>query len=327
MKKNGFLGALYVILASACYGFTPILSNAALKGGFPAAACARFFGNGAFASALTESPARAVTNETLVVFVMFAACVMSLFGGIAGRKKLTVSAKQFFSLSLLGGAALCSTLLLITYAYLYIPAGMTIVINFTYPVFVLLAGLVFFHDKPSGALFASLILAIAGIALISSNRFSGSVELRGVILALASGIAYAVYFLAGKHSSYNKLDSAVSNFYITGSAALIAFVVAVATKRISVPTDAVMWALIVLEAALGYIVALRLLLAGIRILGAAPAAAINTLEPVFVLLTSMLIFGETMTAYKLIGTVLVLTGALIGILALRRAPKRGKSAS
>ncbi|MBR5948430.1 MAG: DMT family transporter [Clostridia bacterium] len=327
-KSNGgsaFLGVLYVVLASACYGITPILSNAALRGGFPNDFVLRVFGSEEFASALIASPARAVSNETLVALCMGIACVLSFLNALMEGKKLTVSGKQFFHLSTLGGGALAATLLLITYAYLYIPAGMTIVINFTYPVFVLLAGMLFFKEKASSALFTSLLFAIVGIALISSASFSGKVELIGILLALASGVAYAVYFLAGKNSSYASLDSAVSNFYITGAAAILSFIVAVASKRISIPTDPIMWLLLFLEAAFGYIFGLRLLLSGIRILGSAPAAALNTLEPVFASLTSMLVFGEDMGLLKGVGAALVLLGALISIIALRSKPRKARS--
>lgn len=322
---SAFLGVLFVVLASACYGITPILSNAALRGGFPKDFVLRVFGSGSFASSLIASPARAVSNETLVALCMGIACVISFLNALTGGKKLTVSGKQFFHLSTLGGGALAATLLLITYAYLYIPAGMTIVINFTYPVFVLLAGMLFFREKASSALFTSLLFAIVGIALISSASFSGKVELIGILLALASGIAYAVYFLAGKNSSYAHLDSAVSNFYITGAASLLSFIVAVATKRIGIPTDPVTWLLLFLEAAFGYILGLRLLLAGIRILGSAPAAALNTLEPVFASITSMLVFGEAIGLLKGVGIALVLLGALISILALRAKPRRSRA--
>lgn len=318
-KKGGsaLVGVIYVVLASACYGITPILSNAALRGGFPGEFVTRVFGSSKLASALIASPARALSNETLVALCMGIACVLSFLNAMLSGKKLSVSGKQFFHLSVLGGGGLAATLLLITYAYLYIPAWMTIVINFTYPVFVLLAGILFFREKASSALFISLFFAIIGITLISSSSFSGRVEFIGVLLALASGIAYAVYFLAGKNSSYAPLDSAVSAFYITGAAAIISFVAAVAVKRISIPTDGFIWLLLLAEAALGYIFGLRLLLAGIRHLGSAPAAALNTLEPVFATLTSMLVFGEAIGLLKGLGIALVLLGALISILALR----------
>lgn len=328
MKANGgsaFLGVLFVALASVCYGITPILSKSALRGGLPNEFVERVFGSGRFASALMETPVRAVSNETLVALCMGIACVISLLNALMGGKKLTVDGRQFFHLSALGGGGLAATLLLITYAYLYIPAGMTIVINFTYPVFVLLAGMLFFKERASSALFTSLLFAIVGIALISSESLSGKIELIGVLLALASGIAYAIYFLAGKNSSYASLDSAVTNFYITGAASVLSFIVAVATKRISIPTDPFMWLLLFLEAAFGYIFGLRFLLAGIRILGSAPAAALNTLEPVFASLTSMLVFGETIGLLKGVGIALVLLGALISILALRNQPRRARS--
>ncbi len=325
-KKGGsvFFGVVCVILASACYGVTPILSNAALRGGLPRAFVQRSLGSLPFADSLIASPARAVGNETLVALCMGIACVLSLLSCLISRKRLGVSGRQLVQLSTLGGGALASTLLLITYAYLHIPAGMTIVINFTYPVFVLLAGILFFKEKASYALFTSLVFAIAGIALISSASFSGSVDIAGILLALASGVAYAVYFLAGRNSSYAALDTSVSNVYITGAASLLSFMVAAVSKRLTIPSDFFIWVLLILEAALGYIFGLRLLLRGIRILGSAPAAALNTLEPVFASLTSMLVFGEAIGVLKGCGIALVLLGALISILALKRKPRSAK---
>ena len=72
---------------------------------------------------------------------------------------------------------------------------------------------------------------------------------------------------------------------------------------------------------LGYMIGLRLLLTGIRLLGSTPAAALNTLEPVFASVTSMLVFGEIMSGMKILGAFLVLVGALLSILAMRPAKK------
>ena len=320
MKRKQLIGILCVVFASACYGVTPILSNCALRGGLPADFCARVFG-GSLAAICTADPARAISNETLVALSMLLACLISLFSCLLARKKLRVSGRQLFSLSVLGGGGLAGTLLLITYAYLRIPAGMTIVINFTYPVFVMLAGILFFHEKPRIVVFLALLLAIAGIALISSSGFAGGADALGILIAVASGIVYAVYFLAGRNSSYSTLDSAVSNVYITGAASLIAFVIALVTRRFTLPRDVFIWFVLLFEAALGYIIGLRLLLTGIRLLGSTAASALNTLEPAFASLTSMLVFGEAMGFLKGLGVVFVLIGALVSILALRKKPK------
>ena len=319
MKRDHIIGVICVVLASACYGVTPILSNTALRGGLPAAFLAPLFGDGALCRAMLADPARAVSNETLVCLSMAIACALSVLNCLIGRKRLAVTGKQLVSLSLLGGGALAGTLLLITYAYLFIPAGMTIVINFTYPIFVVLAGMLFFREKARLSVFVSLALAIGGIALISFTGLSGEVDIRGVLIALASGAAYAVYFLAGRNSAYASLDTGVSNVYITGAAALIGLVAALVTGRFTLPADLFMWAVLFLEALLGYIVGLRLLLAGIRLLGASAASALNTLEPAFASLTSVVVFGEAMGLLKGLGVVLVLAGALVSILALRRS--------
>ena len=79
-------------------------------------------------------------------------------GGGAGAPGL-------LQLAAFGGGALAGTLLLITYAYLRIPAGMTIVLNFTYPVFVMLITLVSKKERITAVKFISPLLALAGISL------------------------------------------------------------------------------------------------------------------------------------------------------------------
>ena len=71
--------------------------------------------------------------------------------------------------------------------------------------------------------------------------------------------------------------------------------------------------------------ALRLLLAGIKLLGSVSASALNTLEPAFASLTSMAVFGEAMGLLKGCGVILVLAAAVIGILTLNRDDSKTRS--
>ena len=305
MKRKHILGVLCVVLASACYGITPILSNAALNGGLPAS--------------------REMTNECVVLYSMGIASLLSLFNCLIGKKRLDVSGKQLVQLAAFGGGALAGTLLLITYAYLRIPAGMTIVLNFTYPVFVMLITLVSKKERITAVKFISPLLALAGIALISNASFSGSVNVGGVLIALLSGVVYAVYFIAGRESAYASLETPVSNFYITASACLWSLAAALILGRFCLTADSVMWIILFFEAFLGYVVGLRLLLAGIKLLGSVSASALNTLEPAFASLTSMAVFGEAMGLLKGCGVILVLAAAVIGILTLNREDSKTRS--
>lgn len=322
MKRKHILGVLCVVLASACYGITPILSNAALNGGLPAAFITRLFSNGG-AEFLIADASRKMTNECVVLYSMGIASLLSLFNCLFGKKSLAVNSKQLVQLATLGGGALAGTLLLITYAYLRIPAGLTIVLNFTYPVFVMLITLVSKKERVTAVKFNSPLLALCGIALISNASFGGSVNAVGVLIALVSGVVYAVYFIAGREGAYASLETPVSNFYITASACLWSLAAALVFGRFSLPADWVMWVILFFEAFLGYVVGLRLLLIGIKLLGSVSASALNTLEPAFASLTSMAVFGEAMGLLKGCGVVLVLAAAVIGILTLKREdPKR-----
>ena len=314
-------GIICVVLASMCYGITPILSNVALKGGLPGDFLVRVLGYAPKIALL--DPNNAMPNESFTGFSMAIACVISLISCLPARKSLKVSPKQALHLCLFGGGGFAATMLLISYAYLCIPAGMTIVLNFTYPVLVALLSAAFFHEKLRPLGLIGLVLAIAGIALISGLGANGGLSLGtrpalGIPLALLSGAAYAVYFLAGRHSAYAPLDTSVSNVYITGSASAICFAMAFALGRFRLPPNWFMWLVLLSSGVIGSIFGIRLLLAGIKRLGSTPASALNTLEPVFASVTSMLVFGEAMGLQKAAGAALVLIGALFSILAMRK---------
>lgn len=318
MKRKTLLGILAVVLASMCYGITPILSNAALNGGLPADFVIRFFGENAL-PLMQANEARKLPNESVVAFSMGIACILSFINCLIARKSPKVQFKQAWQLVVMGGGAFALTCLLISFAYNYIPAGMTIVLHFTYPVFVLLASLLFFGERVTPLKLCSLAAAIAGIVLMSVGSFGGSIKPIGIILALISGMTYAAYFLAGKNASYSELDTPISNTYITGAACVVCIAAGLCGGRFSVPSDWFMWVILVLEALLGYVIGLQLLLKGVRLIGSSAASALNTLEPAFASITSMIVFGETMGILKGSGVVLVLLAALASILALRKS--------
>ena len=319
-KNKRIWGVICVVLASMCYGITPILSNTALKGGLPEDFLLRVIGRAPSSMVLDAS--HAMPNESVVGFGMGLACILSLISCLIGRKSLKVSPRQALEMAGFGGGGFTATMLLISYAYLSIPAGMTIVLNFTYPILVAVFSAIFFKERLRWPGILALVFAITGVALISglgaSGAEMGSSPALGITLALLSGVAYAVYFLAGRHASYREIDTSVANVYITGSAAVLCFIIAFAAGRFRLPPNGFMWLVLLSSGILGYMVALRLLLMGIRLLGSTTASALNTLEPVFASVTSMLVFGEIMTGQKIAGAALVLIGALISILAMKR---------
>ena len=66
-----------------------------------------------------------------------------------------------------------------------------------------------------------------------------------------------------------------------------------------------------LDGVLGYLIGLRLLLYGIRILGSGNAAMLNALEPVMATVMGVIVYGETVGAAKGLGCAMVIASAVI----------------
>lgn len=318
MKRSVLMGIICIVLASVCYGITPILTNTALNGGLPAEFVARLFPGGA-PQFLIASEERALANESVIGIGMGMACLLSMLVCAASRRSAAVSGRQAGQLCLFGGGAFAATMLLISYAYRFIPAGMAIVLHFTYPIIVMIAMLLFFKERFTPIKLICVLAAIAGVALISDfSAASGTGSATGVIIALCSGVTYAIYFLAGKNSAYAALNTNVSNIYITGSAFVICMVISAFTGNFSLPSNAFLWCVLAFQAIIGYVIGLQLLIKGIQLLGSTTASALNTLEPVFASITSVVVFGEAMSPVKGAGIALVLAAAAASIFAANR---------
>lgn len=310
MNKSRLKGVAAVVLASMCYGVTPILTNIALKGGLPLDFARRIFGEGA-PSFLTASSETAIPNESVVMLGMLLGCLISLITALISKKGkllLDVKPKALLSMTLLGGGTFAATMLLISYAYRFMEPGSVIVLHFSYPVIACAAAL-FFRERFTVYKAVAAVFAAAGIYLVSG--FCGADSFVGPLLALLSAFAYAAYFLLGKHSAYADVDSSVSGVYITLGAAAAAFVAALVSGRLALPSNAFLWLVLAMSGLIGYLIGLRLLLYGIKALGSGTAAMLNTLEPVMVTLSSIAVFGESMGLMKGLGCALVLLGTII----------------
>lgn len=97
----------------------------------------------------------------------------------------------------IGGAFVALTALLFLWANNLTSAANAIILQYTMPIFVMLFGLVFLHQKPTWGEFGVSICVLAGIILCVSGS-SARGNLWGDVLALLSAVSYAGVFCAGK---------------------------------------------------------------------------------------------------------------------------------
>ena len=196
---------------------------------------------------------------------------------------LKVTKKQLKDLMILGFVGNAITTLMLNMAFAYVDVGIVTPIHFTYPIFVTLGCVIFFHEKLSKQKVLALIIAMSGIgcffitALTSASL--GASTLIGLILAVASGMFYAFYIIFMDKSGLKSEPPFKITFYVAISSSIGMFIYGTITNELVFSTlTPKAWGLSAIFAFLCTVVALSLLQVGIKHIGASEAAVISTFE-------------------------------------------------
>lgn len=228
---------------------------------------------------------------------------------------LKVTKKQLKNLIILGFIGNALTTLMLNMAFSYIDVGIVTPIHFTYPIFVTLGCVIFFHEKLSKQKIMALIIAMSGIgcffitALTSASI--GSSTLLGLFLAIASGVFYAFYIIFMDKSGLKREPPFKITFYVAISSTIGMLLYGAITKQLvlsSLTTKA--WTISAIFAFLCTVVALSLLQVGIKNIGASEAAVISTFEPITSVIFGAILLGEKITLIKIVACILIFAGVL-----------------
>ena len=205
-----------------------------------------------------------------------------------------------------------------------IDASVSVVIWATEPVLIVLLAFAFLHERLPMWAVLCLASAMAGVGLIVGAP-SEAGSLTGVVLTFAAVLACALYSILLRRMDLT--DSTLPVVFLQQASALaFAVVVLVAAQGGSWGrSDATVTQTLsaVAGGAFYYGVAFLLYVAGLRRTSAARAGMFLTLIPVFGLVFSSLLLGETMDARQLVGSVVVIGS--MATLAIREASQPNAS--
>jgi drug/metabolite transporter (DMT)-like permease len=210
-----------------------------------------------------------------------------------------------------------------------IPAALAGVLVYIYPVFVAILSLRFATRLPGRRPWFALLLAVIGIVLaLGGISVDADVPISGVLLILASASIYAVWIVLSARLSGERRDRLGSDtpadapaardaagttaVMMTGTAAVFAIMAVVTGRPLtpgSVPTAA--WPYLVGIGFIASFLAIQALYAGARRIGAAQAALVSTVEPLFIVVLSFLILDQHLAPIQLVGAGLILIGVVI----------------
>jgi drug/metabolite transporter (DMT)-like permease len=180
------------------------------------------------------------------------------------------------------------------------------------PVFILLYSAAFMKEKISVTKGVSLLLAVAGCALVAGVYEVDFLKLNlaGVAWGLMSAVFFSFYTLYGQAGL--KRYSAMTLFaYASGFGALFWWTINPPRAFFAEQYSSLMWLAIAYVAVFGTVVPFVLYFEGLKRMEASRVSITSTLEPVVAGVAAYFFVGETMTLLQILGGILVLSGIVL----------------
>ncbi len=292
MKKTILGGYAFVILSAVIFGCMPLMADYIYKDG--------------------------VNALSLVLLRnLISLPPLALLGYLGGRSlKIEVRALPFTALVGIFGCALTPFLLFSSYNYM--DSGTATVLHFVYPAAVLVIELVFVRARAELGKVIPILLCVFGIAFFYTP--GAALDLGGSLIALSSGLAYAVYIvLLGVFSSRFSVNGFLFGFYTTLFATVALFFVTLLSGSLTLPSSLGGLLLTAFFAVAINVGAVILFQCGAFILGGARASILSTLEPITSLFLGVLFLDEGISLFTVFGALLVISASVaVSLFDLRR---------
>lgn len=186
-------------------------------------------------------------------------------------------------------------------------AALAAILLYTAPVWVAILSALFLGERMTGRKLLALAVATLGVAGIAASSGGGGIRLTPAALGwgLASGLAYALYYLFGKRY-FDRYPTPTLFIYAlpVGAAAMLPAV------DFSHKTPEA-WGSLVFLAAVSTYLAYLFYSAGLRRVEATRAATVATVEPVVAAVAAFAMWGERLSAVGYACAAVVLLGVLI----------------
>lgn len=288
-------GIFLTVLSAVFYGLNPLFAKTVYAGG--------------------------CNSLTLTLARLLAGCVIFPLLQLSRGGSLRVSRREMKDILICCiGYGLVGPLLFASYNYL--ASGLATTLHFVYPVLVVAASLALGYEKPSRRKLLCCALCFAGILCFYTP--GGNVSARGVLLALASGAAWAYYILHLNSSGLVELEPFKLAFWLCALSAVLVGAITLGAGQLVLPATAASRGALGLFCCVATAASL-LFQVGNRYVGAQSASMLSTFEPLTSVVIGILVYREVLTARLGLGILCILLAVLL--LAKTDEPAEEKSKS
>lgn len=280
MTNHRLSGLLLILFASLIFGAMPSLIMGAYAGGI---------------SVLTMQSLKYITVSAILI--PFSIKLYSLH-----RLPKAVIAKLIVT----SGVLYAAQASLYAYAVTIMPVSVSALLLFTYPLLVSLISAAFGWEKltPTGVLL--LLLSFIGLIFMFAKGWQ-EISLLGVGCSLLAALSYSIYVVVVGRLGID-LPAPVINTLVNAGPAVSLTIIAVLSGSFSLAFAPACWGYVLLNAVGSGIFAYTMWFVGMKRLGAMTASVLSMTEPLFAALVSLLLLGQRMTSFELLGGLVLLTG-------------------
>jgi drug/metabolite transporter (DMT)-like permease len=222
---------------------------------------------------------------------------------VGGYLAVTRHRPRFNRWVLLGALCICGTNCLFTVANKLTTAANAIVLQFTAPMFVVLLSALFLRRKPQGRDLAACAAVLLGVVCCCLDSLAaGSVV--GDLLALASGLTYAVVFLLNEMPDGDPISSV---FWGSAMSAVIGLPFLLQETEFTPVAVTSLVVLGVFQVAAAYI----FMTIGLKTTPPVTASLVSGIEPVLNPILVAVFYHETIGPLALLGAAIVIGAVLI----------------
>ncbi len=197
----------------------------------------------------------------------------------------------------------------------FITAQLERLVLFTYPLFVMILGAVFFGGKITRWGIFSLAICYSGVALVyfRGGIASGDKVGLGILFVLIAALSFALYQLLAR-SLIRSVGSLLFTCVAMSSAAVASLVHLALAQYFSAtmaPVSALPSYVFGMAAALGILATVIpsfMINAGLGLIGAQASSMIHTISPVVTIVLAIIVLGEPFTVMDAAGSALVMLG-------------------
>lgn len=276
-------GKLCLIASAFLYGVAPVFAKVSYSGG---------------ANGITLTFLRASMSVPLLYAIMKA-------DGIS----LRLTKDELKSIVLLGVFGGAIPILLLYASYNFISTGLATTLHFVYPLMIVIASALLYHEKMPMPKIAAAVAVTLGIFFFADIETASDTV--GIILALLSGVFYSFYVIYIDRSGLDTMDYMKLTFYVMIIMSLSTLIFGALFGGLSFHLTGKAWsyaAVISLMVTLG---AMPLFQAGVRYEGASTAGIMSTFEPITSVVMGAAFLGEIVGIAQIFGICMIVAGIML----------------